>query len=203
MLDYGFEKQFLSDNVRLVCGVDEAGRGPLAGPVFAAACILPEGFVPEGLDDSKKLTEKKREALYEKITESAVAYAIASASVEEIEEMNILNAALLAMRRAIEALAPAADFALIDGNVCRDFPLPAKAIVGGDALVPSIAAASILAKVARDRVCYELDREYPEYGFAKHKGYGTKLHKEALIAHGPSPVHRPTFVSSFLYGKKK
>jgi ribonuclease HII len=203
MLDYGFEKQFLSDNVRLVCGVDEAGRGPLAGPVFAAACILPEGFVPEGLDDSKKLTEKKREALYDKITESAVAYAIASASVEEIEEMNILNAALLAMRRAIEALAPAADFALIDGNVCRDFPLPAKAIVGGDALVPSIAAASILAKVARDRVCYELDREYPEYGFAKHKGYGTKLHKEALLAHGPSPVHRPTFVSSFLYGKKK
>ena len=203
MLEYGFEQQFLSENIRLVCGVDEAGRGPLAGPVFAAACILPEGFVLEGLDDSKKLTEKKREALFDKITKGAVAYAIASASVEEIEEMNILNAALLAMRRAIEALEPRADFALIDGNVDRGFALPAKAIVGGDALAPSIAAASILAKVARDRVCYELDREYPQYGFAKHKGYGTKLHKKALLAHGPSPVHRPTFVHSFLYGKKK
>ncbi|MBQ9121707.1 MAG: ribonuclease HII, partial [Clostridia bacterium] len=157
----------------------------------------------EGLDDSKKLTEKKREALFEKITQSAVAYAISSASVEEIEEINILNAALLAMRRAIEALDPKADFALIDGNVSRGFSLPAQAVVGGDALVPSIAAASILAKVARDRVCYELDREYPQYGFAKHKGYGTKLHREALIAYGPSPVHRPSFVHSFLYGKKK
>ena len=203
MLEYGYEKQFSSDGIRLVCGVDEAGRGPLAGPVFAAACILPEGFVLEGLDDSKKLTEKKREALFEKITQSAVAYAISSASVEEIEEINILNAALLAMRRAIEALDPKADFALIDGNVSRGFSLPAQAVVGGDALVPSIAAASILAKVARDRVCYELDREYPQYGFAKHKGYGTKLHREALIAYGPSPVHRPSFVHSFLYGKKK
>lgn len=203
MLEYGYEKQFLTDEIRYVCGVDEAGRGPLAGPVFAAACILPEGFVLEGLDDSKKLTEKKREALFDKITQNAVAYAIASASVEEIEEINILNAALLAMRRAIEALPVKADFALIDGNVDRGFPLPAKAVVGGDALAPSIAAASILAKVARDRVCYELDKEYPAYGFAKHKGYGTKLHKEALLAHGISPVHRPTFVQSFLYGKKK
>ena len=201
MLEYGYEKQFLTDEIRYVCGVDEAGRGPLAGPVFAAACILPEGFVLEGLDDSKKLTEKKREALFDKITQNAVAYA--SASVEEIEEINILNAALLAMRRAIEALPVKADFALIDGNVDRGFPLPAKAVVGGDALAPSIAAASILAKVARDRVCYELDKEYPAYGFAKHKGYGTKLHKEALLAHGISPVHRPTFVQSFLYGKKK
>lgn len=203
MLEYGYEKQFLTDEIRYVCGVDEAGRGPLAGPVFAAACILPEGFVLEGLDDSKKLTEKKREALFDKITQNAVAYAIASASVEEIEEINILNAALLAMRRAIEALPVKADFALIDGNVDRGFPLPAKAVVGGDALAPSIAAASILAKVARDRVCYELDKEYPAYGFAKHKGYGTKLHKEALLTHGISPVHRPTFVQSFLYGKKK
>lgn len=203
MLEYGYEKQFLTDEIRYVCGVDEAGRGPLAGPVFAAACILPEDFVLEGLDDSKKLTEKKREALFDKITQNAVAYAIASASVEEIEEINILNAALLAMRRAIEALPVKADFALIDGNVDRGFPLPAKAVVGGDALAPSIAAASILAKVARDRVCYELDKEYPAYGFAKHKGYGTKLHKEALLAHGISPVHRPAFVQSFLYGKKK
>ena len=203
MLEYGYEKQFLTDEIRYVCGVDEAGRGPLAGPVFAAACILPEGFVLEGLDDSKKLTEKKREALFDKITQNAVAYAIASASVEEIEEINRLNAALLAMRRAIEALPVKADFALIDGNVDRGFPLPAKAVVGGDALAPSIAAASILAKVARDRVCYELDKEYPAYGFAKHKGYGTKLHKEALLTHGISPVHRPTFVQSFLYGKKK
>ena len=203
MLEYGYEKQFLTDEIRYVCGVDEAGRGPLAGPVFAAACILPEGLVLEGLDDSKKLTEKKREALFDKITQNAVAYAIASASVEEIEEINILNAALLAMRRAIDALPVKADFALIDGNVDRGFSLPAKAVVGGDALAPSIAAASILAKVARDRVCYELDKEYPAYGFAKHKGYGTKLHKEALLAHGISPVHRPTFVQSFLYGKKK
>ena len=203
MLDHSYERQFLSESVRLICGVDEAGRGPLAGPVFAAACILPEGFVPEGLNDSKKLTEKKREALFEVITQNAVAYAIASASVEEIEEFNILNAALLAMRRAIDALDPKPDLALIDGNISRGFSLPAHAVVGGDAIAPSIAAASVLAKVARDRVCYELDREYPEYGFAKHKGYGTKLHKEALIAHGPSPVHRPTFVSSFLYGKKK
>ena len=203
MLEYGYEKQFLTDEIRYVCGVDEAGRGPLAGPVFAAACILPEGFVLEGLDDSKKLTEKKREALFDKITQNAVAYAIAAASVEEIEEINRLNAALLAMRRAIEALPVKADFALIDGNVDRGFPLPAKAVVGGDALAPSIAAASILAKVARDRVCYELDKEYPAYGFAKHKGYGTKLHKEALLTHGISPVHRPTFVQSFLYGKKK
>ena len=203
MLEYGYEKQFLSDEIRQICGVDEAGRGPLAGPVFAAACILPEGFVLEGLDDSKKLTEKKREALFDKITQNAVAYAIASASVEEIEEINILNAALLAMRRAIDALPVKADFALIDGNVDRGFPLPAKAVVGGDALVPSIAAASILAKVARDRVCSELDKEYPAYGFAKHKGYGTKLHKEALLANGISPVHRPSFVQSFLYGKKK
>lgn len=203
MLEYGFERQFIDENVRLVCGVDEAGRGPLAGPVFAAACILPEDFQLEGLNDSKKLTERKREALFTAITESAVAYAIASASVEEIEELNILNAALLAMRRAIEALSPKADFALIDGNVCRDFPLPAKAVVGGDALVPSIAAASILAKVARDRICYKLDAEYPQYGFASHKGYGTKKHKEALLAHGISPVHRPSFVRSFLSHEKK
>ena len=203
MLDYEYESRLLTEDIRRICGVDEAGRGPLAGPVFAAACILPEGFVLEGLDDSKKLTEKKREALFDKITEGALAYAIASASVEEIEEMNILNAALLAMRRAIDALAIKPDLALIDGNVDRGFALPARAIVGGDATVPSIAAASILAKVARDRVCYELDREYPAYGFAKHKGYGTKLHREALLAHGPSPVHRLTFVHSFLYGKKK
>ena len=203
MLDFSIENELHEKGYAVVCGIDEAGRGPLCGPVFAAACILPEDFVLEGLDDSKKLTEKKREALFDKITQNAVAYAIASASVEEIEEINILNAALLAMRRAIEALPVKADFALIDGNVDRGFPLPAKAVVGGDALAPSIAAASILAKVARDRVCYELDKEYPAYGFSKHKGYGTKPHKEALLAHGISPVHRPTFVQSFLYGKKK
>ncbi|MBQ7391817.1 MAG: ribonuclease HII, partial [Clostridia bacterium] len=174
--------------------VDEAGRGPLCGPVFAAACILPDGLVLEGLNDSKKLTPKKREKLFDLICENAITYCIASASVEEIDQLNILEADLLAMRRAIDGLSVKADFALIDGNIARDFQIPARAIIGGDAKSPSIAAASILAKVARDRDCIELDAQYPQYGIAKHKGYGTKQHMDALRAYGPSPIHRKQFI---------
>ena len=194
MLDFNFESNFKTDDIKLICGVDEAGRGPLMGPVVAAACILPEGLVIEGLNDSKKLTEKKRDALYDVIVENAVAYCVASASVEEIEEINILNAAMLAMRRAVEGLSVKADFALIDGNCSRGFTIPTKTVVGGDAKAPTIAAASILAKVTRDRLCYEYDKEYPQYGFGKHKGYGTKAHIDAIKAYGPCPIHRPSFL---------
>ncbi len=194
MLDYTLELQLHNEGFSHVCGVDEAGRGPLCGPVFAAACILPDGLVLEGLNDSKKLTPKKREKLFDLICENAIAYCIASASVEEIDELNILEADLLAMRRAIDGLKIKADFALIDGNIARDFQIPARAIIGGDAKSPSIAAASILAKVARDRDCIELDAQYPQYGIAKHKGYGTKQHMDALRTYGPSPIHRKQFI---------
>ena len=194
MPDYSIEKELFSQGFSMVCGVDEAGRGPLCGPVVAAACILPPDLEIEGLNDSKKLTPKKREALFEIICRSAVAYCIAEASVEEIDELNILEADLLAMRRAIDGLGVPAEFALIDGNIARDFQIPAKAVIGGDAKSMSIAAASILAKVTRDRQCEELDRLYPQYGIAKHKGYGTKAHMEALRAHGPSPIHRKQFI---------
>lgn len=194
MPDYTIENELHEQGYAYVCGVDEAGRGPLCGPVFAAACILPDGLVIEGLNDSKKLTEKKREKLFDIIKQEAVAYCIASASVEEIDELNILEADLLAMRRAIDGLGVKADFALIDGNIARDFQIPAKAIVKGDATSMSIAAASVLAKVARDRICLDLDREYPQYGIAKHKGYGTKDHMDALRKYGPSPIHRKKFV---------
>ena len=194
MPDYSIENALHEEGYTLVCGVDEAGRGPLCGPVFAAACILPDGLVIEGLNDSKKLTEKKREKLFDIIKEEAVAYCIASASVEEIDELNILEADLLAMRRAIDGLGVKADFALIDGNIARDFQIPAKAIVKGDATSMNIAAASVLAKVARDRICLDLDRDYPEYGIAKHKGYGTKDHMDALRKYGPSPIHRKKFI---------
>ena len=194
MLDYTIENRLHNEGFSLVCGVDEAGRGPLCGPVFAAACILPDGLVLEGLNDSKKLTPKKRDKLFDLICENAVAYCIASASVEEIDELNILEADLLAMRRAIDGLSVKADFALIDGNVARGFQIPARAVIGGDAKSPSIAAASILAKVARDRDCIDLDAKYPQYGIAKHKGYGTKQHMEALRTYGPSPIHRKQFI---------
>lgn len=194
MLDYTIENQLHDEGFSLVCGVDEAGRGPLCGPVFAAACILPDGLVLEGLNDSKKLTPKKREKLFDLICENAVAYCIASASVEEIDTLNILEADLLAMRRAIDGLSLKADFALIDGNIARNFQIPARAIIGGDAKSPSIAAASILAKVARDRDCIELDAQYPQYGIEKHKGYGTKQHMDALHTYGPSPIHRKQFI---------
>ena len=202
VLDYKLEKEIKELGYPLVCGVDEAGRGPLCGPVVAAAVILPEGLYIEGLNDSKKLTEKKREKLFDEICASAIAYAISESSVEEINKTNILEATLLAMRRAIDALSPSADFALIDGNVSRDFQIPAKAVIHGDALSPSIAAASILAKVTRDRMCEELDRKYPEYAIAKHKGYGTKEHMDALRKYGPTPIHRTKFIR-FLQDDKK
>ena len=194
MLEYQLEQELTEAGYANVCGVDEAGRGPLCGPVVAAACILPAGLVLEGLNDSKKLTPKKRDLLFDAIRENAIAYAIAEASVEEIDELNILEATLLAMRRAIEGLSVKADFALIDGNIDRDFPIPARAVIHGDAISPSIAAASILAKVTRDRQCIELDRAYPQYGIAKHKGYGTKVHMDALREYGPSPIHRKQFI---------
>ncbi|MBQ1229845.1 MAG: ribonuclease HII [Clostridia bacterium] len=194
MLDFSLEQELHEKGFTSVCGVDEAGRGPLCGPVVAAACILPDGYVPEGLNDSKKLTEKKREKLFDIIRENAVAYCIAEASVEEIDRMNILEADLLAMRRAIDGLSVPADHALIDGNIARDFQIPATAVIHGDAISPSIAAASILAKVTRDRLCLELDQAYPQYGIAKHKGYGTKAHMDALRLHGPSPIHRKQFI---------
>ena len=194
MLEYKLEAELSELGYTAVCGVDEAGRGPLCGPVVAAACILPAGLVIEGLNDSKKLTAKRREALFDFICENAVAYCIAEASVEEIDRLNILEADLLAMRRAIDGLQIPADFALIDGNVARDIQIPARAVVHGDAISPSIAAASILAKVTRDRACLELDAAYPQYGIAKHKGYGTKVHMEALRKYGPAPIHRKQFI---------
>ena len=194
MLDESLETSLRQKGYSVICGVDEAGRGPLCGPVFAAACILPTGYIPEGLNDSKKLSPKKRDLLFDEIKENAISYCIASASVEEIDALNILEADLLAMRRAIAGLSVTPDLALIDGNIARDFPLPAMAIIGGDAKSPNIAAASILAKVARDRECLELDKLYPEYGIAKHKGYGTKAHMDALRKYGPTPIHRKLFI---------
>lgn len=194
MPNYEIEKKYMADGYSLICGVDEAGRGPLSGCVYAAACILPLGTEIPGLNDSKKLTPKKREALFDIICEKAVAYAIAYATPEEIDEINILNADMLAMNRAISMLSPAADLALVDGNIARDLPIPAYPVIKGDALSCSIAAASILAKVARDRACLEDDREFPMYGFAKHKGYGTKQHMDALRTYGPCPLHRRSFL---------
>lgn len=194
MPDYSIEQEWMQKGYTAICGVDEAGRGPLCGPVVAAACILPVGLVIEGLNDSKKLTAKKREALFDVIREKAIAYAIAEGSVEEINATNILEADLLAMRRAIAALQVPAQVALIDGNISRDFPIPAQAVVKGDAISMSIAAASILAKVHRDRLCVELDAQYPQYGIAKHKGYGTKDHMAALRKYGPAPIYRTKFI---------
>ena len=200
MPNYDLERALLCEGYVAICGVDEAGRGPLCGSVVAAACILPEGLdIPE-LNDSKKLTPKKRDKLFDLIKEKAIAYGIAEGTVEEINELNILEADLLAMRRAIASLHTpdgqpyVADFALIDGNIDRDFPIPARAIVKGDSLSMSIAAASILAKVTRDRMCEDMDKEYPQYNIAKHKGYGTKEHMNALREFGPSPIHRKKFI---------
>lgn len=195
MLDREFDLRKRSESIRIICGTDEAGRGPLAGPVAAGACILPEGYVPEGLDDSKKLTEKKREALYAQITENGLAWGIGLASAAEIDEINILNASLLAMRRAIAAMGATPDLVLVDGSVNRGFDIRSEAVIGGDAKSPSIAAASILAKVTRDRIMAELDGKYPEYGFAQHKGYPTPAHKLAVYEFGPCPEHRRSFLS--------
>lgn len=185
----------------LVCGVDEAGRGPLAGPVCAAAVILPKDAVIEGLNDSKKLTDKKRRALFDVITDTALAYGIAYADEKEIDEINILQTTFRAMARAMDALSVKPELALIDGNRACDFGLPVQTIVKGDSLSASIAAASILAKVSRDRLMEQYAQEYPQYGFEIHKGYGTKRHYEALRAFGPCPIHRMTFLKKF-YGEK-
>lgn len=188
------ENEIYAEGFSLICGVDEAGRGPLAGPVYAAAVILPRDAVIEGLNDSKKLTEKKREALFDVITERALTYGIASASVEEIEKLNILNATFLAMNRAVDKLDPIPELALIDGNRSTGIAMPSRCVVKGDSRCADIAAASILAKVSRDRYMLTLAEKYPQYHFEQHKGYGTKLHYEALREYGPSPEHRPSFL---------
>lgn len=196
MPDFSYENNIKQKGFLLVCGVDEAGRGPLAGPVYAAACILPDGLVIEGLNDSKKISEKKREALYDVIIENAVDYCVATASVEEIEEYNILNATYLAMTRAVEGLKKV-DFCLIDGNrIPPELNGMSEAIVKGDSKSFSIAAASILAKVSRDRYLLELDKEYPMYNFKKHKGYGTKEHMDLIRQYGACPMHRKSFLKN-------
>lgn len=192
----------LAAGVSPVCGVDEAGRGPLAGPVCAAAVVLPQGIEIEGLNDSKKLSEKKREALYDRVIASAVSYGIAFASVEEIEQTDILSSALLAMNRAIAQLEPAPALALIDGNTTRSIAVNARSVIGGDGRCASIAAASILAKVTRDRLMREMAEEYPQYGFERHKGYGTKAHYAAIAQYGPCPIHRMSFLRKF-YAKQQ
>lgn len=188
------ENEIYDSGVERICGVDEAGRGPLAGPVCAAAVILPRGLEIEGLNDSKKLSEKKRDKLFDAICAEAVSYGIAFASVEEIEEVNILNAAMLAMNRAIEKLSVKPTLALIDGNRDSAINMPSRCVIKGDAKCADIAAASILAKVTRDRYMLEIAGKYPEYHFEKHKGYGTKLHYEALREYGPCEIHRPSFL---------
>ncbi|MCQ2488573.1 MAG: ribonuclease HII [Clostridia bacterium] len=191
---YDYEKTALDAGFSCVCGIDEAGRGPLAGPVFAAAVVLPLDCEIEGLNDSKKLTEKKREMLFDIIMEKAISYSVASASEKEIDEINILNATFLAMRRAYDGLSVKPDKALIDGNKEPGLSCAQETVVKGDAKSMSIAAASILAKVSRDRYMLEMAKLYPEYQFEKHKGYGTKLHYEMIREHGVSDIHRLTFL---------
>lgn len=188
------ENEIYDSGVSLICGVDEAGRGPLAGPVCAAAVILPRNIEIVGLNDSKKLSEKSREKLYDEICEKAMCFGIAFASVEEIEEFNILNAAMLAMNRAIAQLEPQPELALIDGNRSSAIEINSRCVIKGDAKCADIAAASILAKVTRDRYMLEMAEKYPEYHFERHKGYGTKLHYEALREYGPCEIHRPSFL---------
>ncbi len=188
------ERELIAAGASPICGVDEAGRGPLAGPVCAAAVILPEGLQIPGLDDSKKLSEKKRESLFDVITAEAISYGIAFAAVEEIERLNILGATFLAMNRAIAQLDPAPALALIDGNRNAGIEAASRCIVDGDAKCASIAAASILAKVTRDRLMLEMAERYPQYGFERHKGYGTKAHYEAIHRYGPCEIHRPSFL---------
>lgn len=199
MPDYQFEKAASLRGFNCICGVDEAGRGPLAGPVCAAAVILAPDTVIEGLDDSKKLTEKKREALFDVIKEKAVAYAVAFGTLEEIEQFNILEATFMAMNRAVESLPVKADYALIDGNrVPRNTKVPCETIVKGDSKSMSVAAASVLAKVTRDRLMLEYNEKYPQYNFKKHKGYGTKEHIELLHKFGPCEIHRLSFLKNIL-----
>lgn len=196
-----YENEAKADGFNIVCGIDEAGRGPLAGPVCAAAVILPDGCIIDGVNDSKKLTEKKREQLFEVIKETAVAYSIATADEKEIDEINILQATYLAMNRAFNGLKIKPDMALVDGNRDPNLGIPTRTIVKGDAASMSIAAASILAKVTRDRFMLEMDKKYPEYQFAKHKGYGTKLHYEMLDKYGASEIHRMSFLRKYYENK--
>lgn len=197
-IDWQYEISFRVNGETVVCGCDEAGRGPLAGPVVAAAVILPDGLVIEGLDDSKKLSEKKRELLYDKIRESCIDCAVAHASVYEIEKYNILNASMLAMNRAVNKLRVRPELVLADGNVVRGFKVRAVPVIKGDALCNSIAAASVLAKVTRDRHMDKLEELYSGYGLGKHKGYGTKAHRQALLELGASPLHRMSFLTKIL-----
>lgn len=196
-----FENEAYENGYTCVCGVDEAGRGPLAGPVFAAAVVLGKGQIIEGVNDSKKLSEKKREALFDKIKEEALCYSIASIDEKAIDEINILNATFLAMKKAVEGLEIKPDYAMIDGNKTPDLSIDCESVVKGDANSVSIAAASILAKVSRDRYMLKMAEQYPEYQFEKHKGYGTKLHYQMLDEYGPSEIHRQTFLKTW-YAKK-
>ncbi len=195
-----FENEARAKGFRHICGVDEAGRGPLAGPVCAAAVILPEGCIIEGVNDSKKLTEKKRDALFDVIIEQAVSCSVAFGTVEEIERDNILQTTMNTMKRAVEGLSVKADYAMIDGNRLPPLDIPAEYVVKGDARSMSIAAASILAKVSRDRLMLEYAKKYPEYCFEKHKGYGTKLHIEKILEYGETPIHRKSFLKK-IYAK--
>lgn len=202
MVDYSIENEYREKGFNIICGVDEAGRGPLAGPVYAAAVILSSDCVIEGLNDSKKLTEKKREALFDEIKEKALAYGIASADEKEIDEINILNATFLAMKRAIDSLSVKPDLALIDGNQKPHTDIEEVTVIKGDAKSMSIAAASVLAKVSRDRFMLEMAEKYPQYEFARHKGYGTKLHYEKIAQYGVCDIHRRTFLKKIL-GEQK
>lgn len=193
-----FENECINNGYNTVCGVDEAGRGPLAGPVFAASVILPNNIIIDGINDSKKISEKKREKLFEIIKEKALSYSIAYSTEKEIDELNILNATLLAMKRAIDGLKIKPDIVLIDGNKSPCVNVPTKCIIKGDSKSQSIAAASILAKVSRDRLMRELSNKYPKYQFSKHKGYGTALHRELLKKYGPCSIHRKTFLKKIL-----
>ena len=193
-----YENEAKAKGYKVICGVDEAGRGPLAGPVFAAAVILPDGHIVEGVNDSKKLSEKKRDMLFDKIIEECVAYSIGTASEKEIDEINILQATYLAMKRAVDGLEIKPDYVLVDGNRMPPLDIDAETIVKGDGKSASIAAASIIAKVSRDRYMLELAKKYPQYEFEKHKGYGTKLHYEKIAEHGISDIHRKSFLKKVL-----
>lgn len=198
MLDYSYEIMAHENGYKVVCGIDEAGRGPLAGPVFAAAVILPENYSHSVLNDSKKLSEKKRDAVYDDIIKDALSYSVGIATEEEIDEINILNATFLAMKRAVDGLNIKPDFAYIDGNQYPKTGVKEETIVKGDGKCISVAAASIIAKVSRDRFMLEIDKQYPEYQFSKHKGYGTKLHYEMIEKYGVSKVHRRSFLKKIL-----
>lgn len=197
-MDYSFEQSALNKSYKSVCGIDEAGRGPLAGPVYAAAVILPIGAEIDGLNDSKKLSEKKREELFDIINEVAISVSVGIATEKEIDEINILQATFLAMKRAIEGLEIPADYAIIDGNRAPELEIPSETVIKGDGKVMSVAAASIIAKASRDRFMLKMAEEYPEYQFEKHKGYGTRLHYEMIEKYGVSPIHRRSFLKKLL-----